>query len=112
MFRKSRKQLTIRFLHRTTLFLSSLSLGLALFFGFGNAQHFLDSTQVLILSILSFTSLALVLVSSFLFIPAVILFFKTRRRFAVLALIALFSGAIGLILAVLSQLVILLSRGV
>lgn len=120
MLRKRRKQLTIRFLYRTSLFLAAFTTGLALFFVFGNVQHFMDTTQTMILSILSAFALLLVLVTIILLIPEVSLFAQDRRRslFAhsrrrhilmiLMTVLCLFAG---ILYASVSRLIIVLSRG-
>lgn len=79
MVRKSRKQLTIRFLHRAALFLSFFSLGLILLFFFGNAQNFLDTSQFIVLGVLSGISMLSTLVS-FISMVLEISAFLARRR--------------------------------
>ncbi len=64
MVRKSRKQLTIRFLHRATLFLTFFSFGLILLFFLGNGQDFLDTSQFIVLTVLSAASMLATLVSA------------------------------------------------
>lgn len=111
MLRKSRKQLTIRFLFRTVLFLVSLSTGLALFFFFGNIQNFMDATQALILSILSVSALMLVLVSLVLLVPGFLLYMRHRRRHVFMILITILCLCSGILYASVSRLIIVLSRG-
>lgn len=102
MVRKSRKQLTIRFLHRITLFLTFFSFGLILLFFFGNAQDFLDSSQFIVLSVLSASSILSTLValtSAILELSACV---RRRKRiylamFAVSVLCVLFSLSSALI---------------
>lgn len=81
MFRKSRKQLTIRFLQRTLLFLVSFSTGLFLFFLFGNRQEFLDTTQRMILVVLSSSSAFATLLALFMLILEIVLLAMKRKKF-------------------------------
>ncbi|HHU36646.1 MAG TPA: hypothetical protein GXZ47_05385 [Treponema sp.] len=109
---KNRKTLTARFLYRAVLSLTVFSVGLTIFFFFGNIQQFLDSTQILIITILSFSAGATVLAVLPLLIPEIILAITQRRKkfvhFLVISLICL---GISLILAVMSQAILILSRG-
>jgi len=79
MVRKSRKQLTVRFLHRATLFLSFFSLGLILLFFFGNAQNFLDSSQFVVLGSLSVSSVLSTVVSCVSLVLELFGYFRHRR---------------------------------
>lgn len=81
MFRKSRKQLTIRFLQRTLLFLVSFSAGLFLFFLFGNWQEFLDTTQRMILGTLSSSATLAAVLALFLLILEITLLALKRKKF-------------------------------
>ena len=121
MLRKRRKQLTIRFLYRTSLFLAAFSTGVAFFFFFGNVQHFMDTTQTMILSILSASALMLVLVSLILLIPEISLFahdggrrlfMHGRRRHFFMILATVLCLFMGILYASVSRLIIVLSRGV
>ena len=111
MLRKSRKQLTIRFLHRTVLFLTTFSAGLALFFWFGNVQSFLDSTQKVILSALSVTSLLSLILSAVLFVIELVLLIRKRSIYIPLMAGSFFCFLFCAVLAVLSRTIMLLSRG-
>lgn len=109
--RKRRKLLTVRFLHRTTLFLGSLCFGLAAFYYFGNAQGFLDTTQLLILSITAVVSIALVLVSFFSFVPSLVLTLRGSRHYLLPALLGAVFFVFGLFLAAVSRAIMILSIG-
>jgi hypothetical protein len=113
MLRKSRKQLTIRFLHRFVLFFTALSACLALFFFFGNAQGFLDATQKMILSVLALAALVTVLLAIILIIMEIVLFVIQRNRLYLL-LAAMCAGCLVLcsVLAVLSRAIMLLASGI
>lgn len=112
MLRKSRKQLTTRFLHRTVLFFVSFSFGLVLFFMFGNTQHFMDSTQSLILLIVSFTSLMTVILSGiFLVMEMILIFTKKKKKNVSMLVVNMFCLVTGILLSLLTHIIILLSHG-
>lgn len=112
MLRKSRKQLTTRFLHRTVLFSTSFSLGLALFYLFGNVQEFLDSTQYLILGVLSGTALVTVMLSLTVLVFEIVLLLARRQRIhPVQVIVHLLCLVSGVFLSLVSTTIILLSRG-
>ncbi|HOT63387.1 MAG TPA: hypothetical protein PLU93_11045 [Treponemataceae bacterium] len=112
MLRKSRKQLTIRFLHRTILFCASFSVALLAFFAFGNYQDFLDETQLVILRSMVLAGIATFLLSATMIITGVVVFVRERKR---LYLRLMASGALfmffGAALALLGAGIILLSDG-
>ena len=63
-----RKQVTIRFLHRTVLFLFTVLLALFALFVLGNIQNFLDSSQIIILRFLTASGILLFLFAVFAFL--------------------------------------------
>lgn len=112
MFRKSRKQLTIRFLQRTVLFFAVFSCSLFLFFVSGNMQHFLDDTQRLILGVLAASALVAVLLSVLLFFADLyFILMKKERQYALPMVVALLCMLFSFSLAFFSHVVILLSHG-
>lgn len=112
MLRKSTKQLTARFLQRTVLFLTAFSVGLALFFYFGNLQDFMDSTQSMILSVLAVSSLLTFLVSAGLSCVAAILFvIKKQKSNIVTFSVGFICLLIALLLSFIAHVIMLLSRG-
>jgi hypothetical protein len=112
MLRKSRKQLTTRFLHRIILFLTSFSAGLSLFFFYGNAQGFLDSTQKMILVVLAGTSLLTVLLAIALILLEIIVLFVERKKIYLGLLAAgIFCLALSLLFTLGTHAIILLSQG-
>jgi putative copper export protein len=112
MLRKSRKQLTTRFLHRIILFLTSFSAGLALFFLYGNAQGFLDSTQKMILIILAGTSLLTVLLAMALILLEIIfLVIEKKKIYLGLLAICIFCLVLSLLFTLCTHAIILLSKG-
>ena len=62
-----RKQVTIRFLHRTVLFLFTVLIALVALFVLGNIQNFLDSSQIIILRFLTASGILLSLFAVFAF---------------------------------------------
>jgi len=109
---KIRKTLTIRFLYRTVLSMTVFSAGLAAFFFFGNIQQFLDSTQVLIVSVLSFSAIATVLATVPLIIPELVLAITHRRqKYFQILVISILCILVTSMLAVLSRSILLLSSG-
>ncbi len=112
MLRKSRKQLTTRFLHRTVLFSTSFSAGLVLFYLFGNVQEFMDSTQFLLLAVLSGTALVTVMLSLTVLVLEIALRIARRQRLhPLLVFVHLLCLAIGMTLSFASNTIILLSHG-
>jgi len=113
MLRKSRKHLTTRFLQRTVLFSTSFSAGLALFFVFGNIQGFLDSTQSLILTVLSGSALITVILAFILILLNVSLkIMKKQRRLDIPMLILVFGCLIGgTVFSVIARFIILIAAG-
>jgi hypothetical protein len=109
---QSRNPLTTRFLHRTVLFSTVFSAGLAFFYLFGNLQDFLDSTQILILSTVSASSIATVILSVFLVILELILFRVQKKKINYFMLfltgVCLLAG---IFLSLVSNSIILLSHG-
>jgi hypothetical protein len=113
MLRKSRKQLTTRFLHRMVLFMTVLSAGMALFFYYGNAQEFLDSTQSMILWLMAKAALFTVLLSAILIVLELVFLFVERKKLYIaliaagfLCLIVSFCVTLG------SHVIILLAKGI
>lgn len=113
MVRKSRKQFTIRFLHRTMLFLVFFSLGLVLLYLFGNGQDFLDSSQYIVLRTLS-AATALSLAVSLMALVLEAAFFIRRRQRVYLSMSAasLFCLVFSLAGALLSRGILLASAGI
>lgn len=112
MHRKSRKQLTTRFLHRSVLFSTSFSVGLALFFIFGTMQKFIDTTQSLILSVLSATALVTVILAVISITLELILFFRKKKKiYLSMLLITFFCLSTGVFFSVITHFIILLSLG-
>ncbi len=112
MLRKSEKRLMTRLLQRTVLFLTTYTGGLALFYLFGNVQDFQDSTQFLILGVLSATALLTAILSFMLSaIILVELASRRRRKGLSIALLGLSCLAFVCVLTVASHVVVILARG-
>lgn len=112
MLTKSRKQLTARFLQRTVLFLTTYSGGLALFYLFGNAQDFQDSTQFLILAVLAATALLTTTLALILSLVTLGLFLaRKRKRNLMLFCIGFACFAVVFAITLGSHVILLLSRG-
>lgn len=111
-FRKSGKQLTVRFLHRTILFFSVFTLVLWLFFIFGNFQLFKNETLTALLHLIRLCGTATTILSTVVIVVELILFFMQRRRLYLMMVgVSLLCGILGLIHAVISSTIILLSNG-
>lgn len=108
-----RKQITIRFLNRTVLFLFFFVIALFSLFVLGNVQNFLDSSQKVILrSLLGAGGLLFVFsVFSFLF-ELYYIFHAKSARYLGHCIISAFACAVGLGIAVLAAVILLLSSGV
>ncbi len=112
MLRKSRKQLTTRFLHRAVLFFTAFSVCLALFFFFGNVQEFLDTTQRMILAVLSLASLITVLLAVILLVLELVLLIAQRKKlYLLLVAMCLVCLIVSAGLALASHAILLLSAG-
>lgn len=112
MLRKSRERLAIRFLRRTVLFLTIFSLGLLLFYVFGNIQAFLDDTQSIILTVLSASTLTAAMLSALLILVE-ITFSIIRKNLSHFprVLAGLFYLAFSLSLSVTAHVIVMLSTG-
>lgn len=111
MDRKRRKILTLRFLYRTTLFLGALSIGLAAFYYYGNVQSFLDTTQRLLLALLSIVSVALALVAALTVVPSIFLLFAGDRRYLLPVIVSAVLCVVALSCAALSRVIMIVSVG-
>lgn len=110
MHRKRRKQLTVRILFRTVLFFTSLTTGLALFFVFGNSQEFMDTTQIIVLSILSGTSLISVLITFTLLLIFIFLLFLNKTKIP-MPMLVFFCLIINIFVSIIAHSIILISHG-
>ena len=112
MHRKSRKQQTVRFLYRSILFLAVFAIALFLFFYYGNTQSFLDSTQKMILFVLSHITVSLLFLSTITLILEVYLsVFQKMRFYLQLAVPTLFYFLIGAAGTFISRVILFLSSG-
>lgn len=113
MVRKSRKQFTIRFLHRTTLFLVFFTFGSLLLFLVGNFQDFLDSSQFIVLEVLSAVSVLSLVVSIFTF--AIELSASIGRRKGIylsMAAVSFACAAVSLASAIVARGILIFSAGI
>jgi len=112
MLRKSRKQLTARFLHRTILFLTSFSIGLFFLFLFGNRQDFLNASLFVILQTLSACALVSSMLSGGLVALGLgIAIVRKRAHYIPLIGVSLFCFGISMGLTLISHFVLVLSVG-
>ncbi|EFW36526.1 hypothetical protein DWQ65_00700 [Treponema phagedenis] len=106
------KQLTVRFLHRSVIYLTVLLISFLLFYFFGNFQGFLDESQLLLLRIISGCGLFLSLMCIFAFCFELYFYlrtkFKTYRR---LSLISFFAFIFAVIISITGTVIIILSKG-
>ena len=108
-----RKQLTIRFLHRTVLFVFSFLLALTVLFILGNIQNFLDSSQLIILKALIVIGVLLFLLAFFsLVIEAYYAIRAQRPYYLIHCIISGIAIIFGLVIAVVSFIILLLSAGI
>lgn len=113
MLRKSRKQFTIRFLHRTTLFLAFFTLGSLLLFLFGNFQNFLDSSQFIVLKVLAAVSVLSFIVSLVSFTIEVSASIGRRKGiYLTMAAASLFCAVLSLLSAVAARGILLFAAGI
>lgn len=108
----TQKQLTIRFLQRTVLFLFSFLIALFSLFILGNIQNFLDSSQLIILRFLIGTGVLLFLFALFAFIFEI--YHGIRLRSVYYFIRCVISGIaclFGLSTAIIAAVILLLSIG-
>lgn len=110
---KSRKQITVRFLHRTVLFMTALSSGVFLFYYIGNIQQFLDVTLRGLLEILSAISFVTFISGCVLILLEIsVLLHKRKTIYAFLAVIAFLCTVYSLLLTLFARSVLFLSSGI
>ena len=108
-----RKQVTIRFLHRTVLFLFSFLIALCALFVLGNVQSFLDSSQLIILRFLIGTGSLLFILSLFsLLVELYYIFHLRSARYLGHCVLSGITCVAGLGAAILAATILLLSNGV
>ena len=111
--KKSRKQQTVRFLHRSVLFFTFFSIGLFIFYVFGNIQYFIDSTQEMLLQFLSIVSVSLMVLSIVTFCTEIVFFIRMKTLFyLLLSLVSFFSFILGIVGSILSRSILILSQGI
>ena len=107
-----RKQITIRFLHRTVLFLFTVLIALFVFFILGNIQNFLDSSQITILRFLIADGILLFLVAVFAFLFEINYSIHLRNLYYLShCIISGIACIFGLATAIAASAILLLSNG-
>ena len=107
-----RKQVTIRFLHRTVLFLFTVLIALVALFVLGNIQNFLDSSQIIILRFLTASAILLFLFAVFAFLFEINYSIRLRKPYYLgRCLISVIACIFGLVTAIVTAVILLLSTG-
>ena len=107
-----RKQVTIRFLHRTVLFLLTVLIALFALFILGNIQNFLDSSQIIILQFLIAGGILLFLLAVFAFLFEINYTIYLRKRYYLShCIISIIACIFGLVMAIAASVILLLSTG-
>lgn len=107
-----RKQVTIRFLHRTVLFLFTVLIALFVLFVLGNIQNFLDSSQIIILRFLTASGILLFLFAVFAFLFEINYSIRLRKPYYLgRCLISVIACIFGLVTAIAAAVILLLSTG-
>lgn len=107
-----KRQLIIRFLHRTVVFLFTVLIALFVLFVLGNIQSFLDSSQIIILQFLIGTGTLLFLYAAFVFLYEISHTIRLRKLYyLVYCIISAVACIFGLITAIAASAIILLSNG-
>ena len=107
-----RKQVTIRFLHRTVLFLFTVLTALFVLFILGNIQNFLDSSQIIILQFLIAGGILLFLVAVFAFLLEINYTIYIRKPYYLgRCIISVIACIFGLVIAIIASVILLLSTG-
>ena len=107
-----RKHVTIRFLHRTVLFLFTVLIALFVLFILGNVQNFLDSSQIIILRFLIAGGILLFLVAVFAFLFEINYSIYLRKPYYLgRCIISGIACLLGLIIAILAAIILLLANG-
>lgn len=102
--RPPEKPLLVLLVKSAVFLLFILTFVTAALYGFGSAQNYLDSTQILLLRILSITSLLLVIGSAYGIILDVGMLWKKREeRYIFGLLVYVFLGILGLGITILSS---------
>ena len=107
-----RKQVTIRFLHRTVLFLFTVLIALFVLFVLGNIQNFLDSSQIIILQFLIAGGILLFLVAVFALLFEINYSIYLRKTYYLgCCIISGIACIFGLVIAIAASAILLLSSG-
>ncbi len=107
-----RKQITIRFLHRTVLFLFTVLIALFALFILGNIQNFLDSSQIIILQFLIVDGILLFLIAVFALLFEINYSIYLRKLYyPCRCIISGIACIFGLAIAIAASAILLLSNG-
>ncbi|QSH91191.1 hypothetical protein C5N99_00820 [Treponema medium] len=107
-----RKQVTIRFLHRTVLFLFTVLIALFVLFVLGNIQNFLDSSQTIILQFLIADGILLFLIAVFALLFEINYSIYLRKPYYIgRCIISGIACIFGLAMAITASAILLLSNG-
>ena len=107
-----RKQVTIRFLHRAVLLLFTVLIASFALFILGNIQNFLDSSQILILQVLTGTGILLFLFAVFALIFEIRSTIRLRKSYYLgHCIISTIACIVGLAIAIIAAVILLLSTG-
>ena len=107
-----RKHVTIRFLHRTVLFILTVLIALLVLFILGNIQNFLDSSQIIILQFLIGIGALLFLCAAFAFLFEINYTIHLRKLYYLgHCIISAIACIFGLITAIAASVILLLSNG-
>ena len=107
-----RNHVTIRFLHRTVLFLFTVLIALSALFVLGNIQNFLDSSQSIILRFLIAGGVLLFLFAVFAFLFEFNYTLHLRKPYYIgRGIISVIACIFGLVIAIAASAILLLSTG-
>ena len=107
-----RNHVTIRFLHRTVLFLFTVLIALSALFVLGNIQNFLDSSQIIILRFLIADGVLLFLFAVFAFLFEFNYTVHLRKPYYIgRGIISVIACIFGLVIAIAASAILLLSTG-
>ena len=107
-----RNHVTIRFLHRTVLFLFTVLIALSALFVLGNIQNFLDSSQIIILRFLIAGGVLLFLLAAFALLFEINYTIHLRTLYYLShCIISAIACIFGLVTAIAASAILLLSIG-
>jgi len=107
-----KKHISVRFLQRTVLFLFSFLIALFILFIVGNIQNFLDASQIIILQLQIGVGVLLFLLAGFSILFEIYYGIMLRKKWVLIRFIINgLASAFGLITAIISAVILLLSAG-